>query len=452
MFGQDLLLLLIAAALVPIAGLVACVNAALARVSVARVDELVREEARGAAALQAVVRDGPRYTNLLVLLRVVAELTATVLVTIVLREQLGGGWLVVALTVVLMTIVAYVLVGVGPRTLGRQHAYRIALSSAFSLRLLGRLVSPLASLLILLGNAITPGRGFREGPFSSEVELRELVDMAEARGVVESDERQMIQSVFDLGDTTVREVMVPRNDVVWIEPHKTVGQALALALRSGFSRLPVIGESIDDVVGVVYLKDLVSRAQGGERGAAAVVEGMMRPPALVPESKPIDDLLREMQLRRNHLAIVIDEYGGTAGLVTIEDILEEIVGEITDEYDRERPPVDWIDGDTARVTARLGVDDLAELFGVELPHDDDDAETVGGLLAQEIGLVPIVGSRAEVGGLELTAENVGGRRNRIDTILVRRLPPPAEADGDAAGGETHDMDDADDEVGATRSG
>ena len=449
MLGQDLLLLVIAAALVPLAGLLAGVDSALARVSVAHVEELAREDTRGAPALLAVMRDRPRYTNLLMLLRVVAELTATVMVTIVMREQLGGGWVVVTLSVVIMTIVCYVLVGVGPRTLGRQHPYAIALASAYPVRLLGRLVNPLASLLILLGNALTPGKGFREGPFASEVELRELVDMAEARGVVESDERQMIQSVFDLGDTTVREVMVPRGDVVWIEKHKTVEQALALALRSGFSRLPVISDSIDDVVGVVYLKDLVSRSQAGERGSAVEIETILREPFLVPESKPIDDLLREMQLRRNHIAIVIDEYGGTAGLATIEDILEEIVGEITDEYDRERPPVDWVDADTARVTARLSVEDLAELFDAVLPDDDDDAETVGGLLAQEIGLVPIVGSSARVGGLELTAENVGGRRNRIDTVLVRRLPSP-----EAAGEQTEDAAEAvpADEVGATRSG
>ncbi len=447
MLGQDLLLLIVAAALVPLAGLLASLDSALARVSIARVEELAREQTRGAQTLLTVMRDRPRYGNLLLLLRLVAELTATVLVAIVLREQLGGGWVIVSLSVAIMTIVCYVLVGVGPRTLGRQHAYRIALAGAYPVRLLGTLVSPLASLLILIGNAITPGRGFREGPFSSEAELRELVDMAEARGVVESDERQMIQSVFDLGDTTVREVMVPRGDVVWIERHKTVSQALALALRSGFSRLPVIGDSIDDVVGVVYLKDLVSRAQAGERGGAVVIGNIVREPFLVPESKPVDDLLREMQLRRNHIAVIIDEYGGTAGLATIEDILEEIVGEITDEYDRERPPIDWIDEDSARVTARLSVEDLAELFDVELPDEDDDAETVGGLLAQEIGLVPIVGSSAQVGGLELTAENVGGRRNRIDTILVRRLAPPADEATDSPGDDVPA-----DEAGATRSG
>jgi len=225
-----------------------------------------------------------------------------------------------------------------------------------------------------------------------------------------------------VGDTIAREVMVPRTELVWIERTKTVPQALALALRSGFSRIPVIGENIDDVVGVAYLKDLVRRAQDAERARETRVAEVMRSPVFVPESKQVDELLREMQAMRTHIAIVIDEYGGTAGLVTIEDILEEIVGEITDEYDDERPPIERIDSDTARVSARLAVEDLADLFDVDLPRRDD-VETVSGLLAEALGRVPIAGSRAETHGLELVAESVGGRRNRIDTVLVRRLPP-----------------------------
>ncbi len=190
----------------------------------------------------------------------------------------------------------------------------MALAGAPWVRLLGRIFNPLAALLVLLGNAITPGRGLRDGPFASEVELRELVDMAEERGVVEHDERQMIQSVFDLGDTIAREVMVPRTEIVWIEHGKSVPQALALALRSGFSRIPVVGENADDILGVVYLKDLARRAQDTDRARTTVVDDVMRPAAYVPESKPVDELLREMQAARSHMAIVIDEYGGTAGL------------------------------------------------------------------------------------------------------------------------------------------
>ncbi len=248
--------------------------------------------------------------------------------------------------------------------------------------------------------------------------------------MVEHGERQMIQSVFELGDTIAREVMVPRTEVVWIEQTKTVPQALALALRSGFSRIPVVGENVDDVVGIVYLKDLARRAQDSERARTTKISEVMRKPVFVPESKPVDELMREMQAMRTHIAIVIDEYGGTAGLVTIEDILEEIVGEIADEYDNERAPVERIDEDTVRVTARLAVEDLAEIFDVDVP-DRDDVETVGGLLAESLGRVPIAGSTAVVHGLRLVAESVGGRRNRVDTVLVTRLADDDPTDDQA---------------------
>jgi CBS domain containing-hemolysin-like protein len=435
MSAADVVALVIAICLVPTGGLIACVDSALARVSKARAEEFVREGRPGAKALLAIMDDRPRYTNLLLLLRVSCELTATVLVTIVARTQFGAKWQVALLTVLLMIVISYAVVGVGPRTLGRQHFNRVALAGARAVRVLGRMFNPLAALLTLLGNAITPGKGMREGPFASEVELRELVDMAEQRGVVEHDERQMIQSVFELGNTIAREVMVPRTELVWIERGKTIRQGLALALRSGFSRIPVIGENLDDIVGVVYLKDMARRAQDAERAKATTVDEVMRPVTYVPESKPVDTLLREMQAARSHIAVVIDEYGGTAGLVTIEDILEEIVGEITDEYDVERAPIERIDENTARVTARLAVEDLGELFDIELP-DRDDVETVGGLLAEALGRVPIPGAAAIVHGLELTAEHVGGRRNRIDTILIRRVPAATEeAETEAAAGD-----------------
>ncbi len=437
MTSADVIALVVAICLVSIGGVIACVDSALGRVSKARAEEFLREGRSGATALWAIMGDHARYTNLLLLLRMACELTATVLVTIVARAQFGARWPVPLLTVAVMIVICYVLIGVGPRTLGRQHPYQVALAGAAAVRVLGRLFNPLAALLVLLGNAITPGRGLRDGPFASEVELRELVDMAEQRGVVEHDERQMIQSVFDLGNTIAREVMVPRTEVVWIERNKTVRQALALALRSGFSRIPVVGDGADDILGVAYLKDLARRAQDAEGARNTPVEEVMRTVTYVPESKPVDELLRDMQAARSHIAIVIDEYGGTAGLITIEDILEEIVGEITDEYDVERAPIQRIDDDQARVTARLAVEDLAELFDVELP-DRDDVETVGGLLAEALGRVPIPGASAVVHGLELTAEDVGGRRNRVDTVLVRRVTgshdePARQRDSEVAG-------------------
>jgi CBS domain containing-hemolysin-like protein len=425
MSGAAITLLVIAICLVPLAGLFGGVEAALQRVSKARVEELRREGTKRAARLEVLLDDRARLVALLLLLRIVCETVAAVLVALALYTVWGGSWKTVLVAAGIMTVVSYVLVGVGPRTLGRQHAYGVALHSAGLLRWLGRVLGPIATLLIAVGNALTPGRGYRDGPFSTEVELRELVDLAEERGVVETGERNMIHSVFELGDTIAREVMVPRTDVVWIERHKTVRQALALALRSGFSRIPVIGENVDDVVGVVYLKDLVRRSQNGQERNGPKVEELMRAPTFVPESKPVDELLRDMQAQRIHIAIVVDEYGGFAGLVTIEDILEEIVGEIADEHDAfQRPPVEELPDGSMRVTARLPVEDLAELFDVELP-EDDDVETVGGLLARELGRVPIEGSSAEVGGLRLVAETTGGRRNRIDTLLVCRVPEPA---------------------------
>ncbi|MFY1636998.1 hemolysin family protein [Solwaraspora sp. WMMB335] len=423
----DLQLLIFAAGLVVLAGVIAMTEAALVVVSPARAAELARDGSRGARALQLVAADAVRHINLLLLLRLLCELTATTLVALVAVDTFGAGWTAALVTAGAMTVVSFVVVGVGPRTIGRQHAYPVARATAPLVRGLGRALNPLASLLILVGNAVTPGKGFREGPFATQIELRELVDLAEQRGVVEHGERQMIHSVFALGDTIAREVMVPRTEMVWIERHKTLRQALALFMRSGFSRIPVIGDNVDDVLGIVYLKDVVRRAQAaGPDGDDIPVVELMRAATFVPESKPVDDLLSEMQAARTHMVVVVDEYGGTGGLVTIEDILEEIVGEITDEYDVERPPVDRLDDDRVRVTARLPVEDLAELFDVEI--SDDEVETVGGLMAHALGRVPIPGAQVVVAGLQLVAEGTTGRRNRVDTVLVTRVVQPSAAD------------------------
>ncbi|MET8148713.1 hemolysin family protein [Actinoplanes sp. NPDC049668] len=437
----DLQLIIYAVVLVLLAGLASMTDAALATVSPARAAEMEREGRRGAAALTAVAGDVVRHLNLLLLLRLLCELTATTLVALVAVDSWGVGWRAALVTAGAMTLVSFVVVGVAPRTLGRQHAYAVGRATAPLVRWLGRALNPLASLLILIGNAVTPGKGFPEGPFGSQVELRELVDLAEQRGVVEHGEREMIHSVFALGDTIAREVMVPRTEMVWIEAAKTLQQALYLFLRSGFSRIPVIGESVDDVLGVLYLKDVVRSTQNGDPAASASpVAELMRPATFVPESKPVDDLLSEMQAARTHLVIVVDEYGGTAGLVTIEDILEEIVGEITDEYDVEHPPIEHLEDGSVRVTARLPIEDLGDLFGVELPADE--VETVGGLLAQTLGRVPIPGASVDVCGLHLIAEGTVGRRNRIDSVLVRRGGPD-NSDKEAKAPENEERQHAD---------
>ena len=441
-------LIVVAALLVPMAGLFAAADAALNSVSRARVETLVREGRAGARALAAVVADRPRHVNLLLLLRLVAETAATVLLTVALARMITPVWAGILTAGAIMVVVSYVLIGVGPRTLGRQHPYELGVAIAAPVRTLATLLGPLTKLLILIGNAVTPGKGFRQGPFSSEVELRELVDMASTSGVVDETERKMIHSVFELGDTLVREVMVPRPDVVWVERDTTIDKVLRLALRSGYSRLPVLGENIDDVIGVAYLKDLV-RAQNDQAqndqsqtdqerpgGPEAVLTAVMRPAVYVPDSKRIDELLKEMQRTRNHMAIVVDEYGGTAGVVTIEDILEEIVGEITDEYDADEvPEVARLADGRLRVAGRLPVEDLQELDGL-FPESADydegpaaelravleeaDVDTVGGLLAQQLGRVPLPGAEVEVAGLHLLAE--GGKdargRVRITTVLI----------------------------------
>lgn len=424
LFSGSAVLIGWAVLLVLAAGLFAAADAAIGTVSRARVDELLRQGRGGARQLGRVLADRPRHVNLLLLLRLTCELTATVLVTaVVLGADLPSGWAVL-LAVLIMVVVSYVLVGVGPRTIGRQHPYGVGLAVAGPVALLARVLNPLTRLLIFVGNVITPGRGFREGPFSSEAELRELVDLAGERGVVAAGEREMIHSVFELGDTTAREVMVPRTEMIWIERSKSARQALTLGLRSGFSRIPVIGESVDDIVGVVTLKEsasVVAERDAAEQRPEPRVSELMREASFVPDSKRLDELLKEMQLSRSHMAIAVDEYGGTAGLLTIEDIIEEIVGEITDESDREEHrPVEWLDEERVRVSSRLPVADLAALFDVEL--DDSEVETVGGLLAHSLGRVPLPGAEAEMSGLRLRAE--GGKdhrgRIRINALLVRR--------------------------------
>jgi len=288
------------------------------------------------------------------------------LIAVVALDVFDQRWTAVLVASSIMVVVDYVAVGVAPRTLARQHSARIALITAPAVYRLATVLSPLTKVLILVANALTPGRGFRDGPFASEAELRDLVDLAEERSLIEADERQMIHSVFELGETLAREVMVPRTDMVFIEKHKTLRQALSLGLRSGFSRIPVIGDNEDDVVGIVYLKDVTKRAfDHREAESTEKVESVMRPAFFVPDSRAADEMLKDMQANRTHIAVVVDEYGGVAGLLTIEDILEEIVGEIADEYDvEERPQIEDVDDRCVRVSARLHVDELAERFDV----------------------------------------------------------------------------------------
>lgn len=435
---NDILALIAAALLIALAALLVGAETAIGRVSRSRVEELRREERRGADQLAIVIDDRPRYVNVLLFLSTIAATTATALVVYVAITALSirDGWPLWAsltLSVAIMVIVSYVVLGVAARTLGTQHADRIAVRAARPARLIAGALSPLATLLILIGNALTPGRGFRSGPFATEAELREMVDLAGENSVIEDVERKMIHSVFELGDTFAREVMVPRTEVVFIEHDKTLRQALSLCLRSGFSRIPVIRESTDDVVGIVYLKDIMRRVfddRDAERGET--VETLMRSPYFVPDSKVADEMLTEMQAARVHMAVVVDEYGGTAGIVTIEDILEEIVGEIDDEYDTAAPEVTALDNGSYRVSSRMNVDDFAALVGLEIEGEEEGVDSVLGLVAKRLGRVPIPDASIEVDGWILVAEQGAGRRNRIGSVLARRLPEADDDDEDSA--------------------
>ncbi|HSE70044.1 MAG TPA: CNNM domain-containing protein, partial [Nocardioidaceae bacterium] len=270
MSGVDIWLLVVAAVLVVVAGLFSSAEAALSSFSKVRAEEMAADGRGGAQRLLTILEDSPRYLNTALFLRMLCEIAAIVLVTVVMLDLIegepatitsqdvseAGRWWAILAAIFVMLVVSFVVIGVAPRTIGRQHSERVALASSGVLIAFTKVLGPLPQMLIVIGNAITPGRGFSEGPFASEAELREMVDLAEASSVIESGERQMIHSVFELGDTFVREVMVPRTDVVFIERHKTLRQAMSLALRSGYSRIPVIGENLDDIVGFAYLKDI----------------------------------------------------------------------------------------------------------------------------------------------------------------------------------------------------
>lgn len=283
--------------------------------------------------------------------------------------------------------------------------------------------TPIAKGVIGLGNLITPDKGFQWGLFTNENELRELMDHAHDRGLVESDEHEMIHNVFDLGDTLVRELMVHRTDMVWIERDKTLRQALSLALRSGYSRIPVAGESIDNIIGIAYVKDLARRTlDHHEAETTEKVEQHLRPAVFVPENKEAAELLKEMQRDQIHLAIVIDEYGGTAGIITIEDIIEEIVGEIADEYDDGVESFSWISETKARAKASMHIEDLADELKIDINREEfEDVDTIGGYMAEKLGRVPIAGSAINLHGYSITSERPVGRRRRISSVIIERL-------------------------------
>ncbi|WP_045074043.1 hemolysin family protein [Psychromicrobium lacuslunae] len=377
------------------------------------------------ASLRRILNNPIAHQNALRFWRIWFEMAAAVAVAMLFLNLIDNIWLAGLLATVVMAAVGFVLVGVSPRQLGRLHPVAVLRSTAWLIRMLCWLLGPIPRWLINLGNAVAPGAPRTENAFASEEEFREFVDRASESDMIEDEEAELIQSVFELDDTLVRAVMVPRTDIVSIERGSSLKQALALFIRSGYSRVPVIGEDADQVLGVLYLKDVVATQQRlAATEAGPTVEMLSREVRYVPESKAVGDLLRELQRESTHVAIVIDEYGGTAGLVTLEDLIEEIVGEIVDEYDSETPEVEDLGAGNYRLNAKMSVDDLGELFDLDLA--DDEVDTVGGLLAKHLGRVPIVGSEVVIDGLELRAERLEGRRNRVSHLIAHRIDLPGQ--------------------------
>jgi CBS domain containing-hemolysin-like protein len=398
---------------------------AILKTSESRVEQLRREDVKGIEKLQKVISEKAKHVAVLQLVALALTSAGGVLLTFVFIESNINLNSALVFAIIVVSLVGFIVLGVAPETLGKQKSDRISLITAPVALAIKPIIWPIAKLLVAVGNALTPGKGFKEGPFATAEDLRDLVDQAEEADVIEDEERQMIHSVFELGDTVAREVMVPRTEMVWIEKGKTLRQAISLSLRSGYSRIPVIGEDSDDIVGVVYLKDISRRIfENAEAERTELVDNLMRAAYFVPDSKPADELLRDMQSARVHLAVVIDEYGGTAGLVTIEDILEEIVGEIADEYDTHAPEVNELGPNVYRVSSRIHLDDLAELINLNLSSDDEGVDTLSGYLAKQLERIPIPGTSIVIEGWEFVAERAAGRRNKIGTILIRKSETP----------------------------
>lgn len=407
----------VAVLLVVLGGLLAAVDAALGVLSRSDLVDLA-STAKSRKSILAIADDLGDHVNAINFMRIVAETTAAVLVTLAFAYTFADWWWTLLLSALIMTAVSFVLVGSSPRSVGRVHARGVVRFSAPIVRVVRLILGPIADALVALGNRVTPGRP-RSATFSSEEQLLSMVDEATEQDVLEEEDRELIHSIFEFNETVVREVMIPRTDMVTIDADENLNTAMGLFLGKGVSRVPVIGEDIDQVLGVLYLRDL-SRViyENTLEGSTLTTQELARPALFVPESQKADSLLRQMQLESNHLAMVVDEYGGIAGLVTLEDLIEELVGDISDEYDREVAEVEELDSGIFRVSARLPIDELGDLFGIEL--EDDEVDSVGGLLSKVLGRLPVAGSRVEHSGLILTADRTEGRRKRVSTVLVER--------------------------------
>ncbi|WP_035810164.1 hemolysin family protein [Curtobacterium sp. S6] len=378
-------------------------------------------QANGRTSLRRIVEDPRPYMHALRFVRILCESLVSVTLTVMFLRFVPWVWLAVVCAVLIATVLGFVVIGVSPRHVGRAHPLAVVSKTSGLLRLLTGLLGPIPKWLMRSGSAVSPATEENAGFFTEE-ELREFVDRASGNDVIEDNEAAMLHSIFELDDTRIRAVMVPRTDTVTFDLDDSLDNALNLFLRSGYSRIPVMGQDFDDVRGFLYLKDVAeAMLSNPSKGHNPQVSALLRPARFVPESQKVSELLSIMQREGTHVAIVVDEYGDTAGLVTLEDLIEELVGEIVDEYDAAEPEV-TPEGDAYRISARTSIGDLGELFDMDL--EDDDVESVGGLLAKALGRVPIVGSTAEIYGIGLKAVKLEGRRNRVGTILAWRESSP----------------------------
>jgi CBS domain containing-hemolysin-like protein len=418
---SDLLVPLSIVVLVVIAAFAALAETAITRIGRLRPHHLAKEKRAGADVLVKIVEDPAPFLNALLLVILLAELLAAALATGLALQWLDAGGEIIA--ALIMTILLFAFAQVVPRTYSVQRTDRAALRVARPVYVLGVALRPLGKLLILTANLallILPGRGMPKGPFVTDEEIRHMSDGEEEEEEIEEEERELIHSIFEFGDTVVREVMVPRPDMVTLKVSASRDEALEQIVEAGYSRIPLYDGDTDNIVGVLYAKDLLKKMHESE--APVKLASIARAPTFVPETKKVAELLREMQEQRVHMAIVVDEYGGTAGLVTIEDLLEEIVGEIRDEYDVEEPLVEPIDDQSIRVDAKMPIDEVNELLSVELPHEEWD--TVGGLVFGLTGRVPVAGERVRYDSVEFVTERVAGRR--VQKVVIRKLPPEPE--------------------------
>jgi putative hemolysin len=415
--GTDLVLLVIVVALVAVAAVLALAETAITRMTRSRAAAMVEQGRRGGERVQRIVTHLERDLNAVYLAVNIVQTVQASLVGVLTARLFGG--IGVAVGIVLNVVVLFTIAEAAPKTWALQHTERAALASAPLVDFIGRVLRWPARALIGVANVILPGKGLKQGPFVTEEEILALAEEAAEASVIEESERELIHSIIDFGDTVARETMIPRPDMVAIESSSTLADVADLAIRRGLSRIPVYRDSIDDVVGVAFARDAfaLERTGGGDR---AVTEAL-HPAMFVPETKRVSELLAEMRARKTHLAIVVDEYGGTAGLVTLEDLIEELVGEIHDEYDIDARPFEQLASGDVLVNATYNVGDLNEELDLSLP--DEDWDSVGGLVFGMLGRVPVPGDVVEVDSVRLVVERVDGRR-----VSRVRLIRPADAE------------------------